>query len=56
MNIEQEQRLEKIFKENDNKGIAIAITGCWGKGKTFFWNRYFEKQTIKEFDKRKSFY
>lgn len=48
MNIEQEQRLEKIFKENGNKGIAIAITGCWGIGKTFAWNKFLEKHAKEE--------
>lgn len=40
MNPEQEIRLEKIFRDNQNKGIAIAITGCWGVGKTFAWNKF----------------
>lgn len=42
MNQAQEQRLEEIFKTNDNNGIAIAITGCWGVGKTFAWNKFLE--------------
>ena len=56
MNQSQEQRLEEIFRKNENKGIAIAITGCWGVGKTFFWNTFLEKQTIQEYDKKKNFY
>src|SRR5690606_13252023 len=35
-----EQRLEQIFRENENKGMAVAITGSWGVGKTFFWNTF----------------
>jgi len=35
MNQSQEQRLEEIFRKNENNGIAIAIIGCWGVGKTF---------------------
>lgn len=35
-----EERLRKIFIENENKGMAIAITGSWGVGKTFFWNEF----------------
>ncbi|RLL37051.1 hypothetical protein D9K80_04705 [Acinetobacter cumulans] len=56
MNQAQEQRLEEIFRKNENKEIAIAITGCWGVGKTFFWNNFFKSQTIKEFDTKKDFY
>ena len=36
----QSERLKEIFIKNENKGIAIAITGSWGVGKTFFWNEY----------------
>lgn len=35
-----EERLEQIFRENENKGMAVAITGSWGVGKTFFWNTF----------------
>ncbi|MGA6878032.1 P-loop NTPase fold protein [Acinetobacter sp. AND/436] len=35
-----EERLRKIFIENEKKGMAIAITGSWGVGKTFFWNEF----------------
>ncbi|WP_257224691.1 MULTISPECIES: P-loop NTPase fold protein [unclassified Acinetobacter] len=56
MNHSQEQRLEEIFRKNANKEIAIAITGCWGVGKTFFWNNFFRSQTIKEFDTKENFY
>lgn len=43
-----EQRLEQIFRENDNKGMAIAITGSWGVGKTFFWNEFKENYQLKK--------
>ncbi|WP_228200202.1 hypothetical protein [Acinetobacter tianfuensis] len=56
MNQSQEQRLEEIFRKNENKGIAIAITGLWGVGKTFFWNTFLENQTVKEYKKKKGFY
>ena len=35
-----EERLKQIFRENENKGMAVAITGSWGVGKTFFWNTF----------------
>ncbi len=47
MNQSQEQRLEEIFRTNNNNGIAIAITGCWGVGKTFFWNKFRENYKFK---------
>lgn len=56
MNQSQEQHLEEIFRKNANKEIAIAITGCWGVGKTFLWNNFFRSQTIKEFDTKENFY
>ncbi len=56
MNQAQEQRLEEIFRKNENKEIAIAITGCWGVGKTFFWNNFFRSQTTKEFETKENFY
>lgn len=56
MNQSQEQRLEEIFRKNENKEIAIAITGCWGIGKTFFWNNFFRNQTINEFETKENFY
>lgn len=52
MNIEQEQRLEKVFKDNQNKGIAIAITGCWGVGKTFAWHKFIRERAELEKDRR----
>ena len=42
MNVkEQEKRLEDIFRKNNNEGFAVAITGCWGVGKTHFGNKFF---------------
>ena len=52
MNQSQEQRLEDIFRTNDNNGIAIAITGSWGVGKTFFWNSFLKVQSIKEQERK----
>jgi predicted AAA+ superfamily ATPase len=43
MNIsEKEERLKGILEhniKNEKIGTAIAITGPWGVGKTFFWKR-----------------
>ncbi|WP_374665168.1 KAP family P-loop domain protein [Acinetobacter sp.] len=51
--MKQEERLEEIFRKNDNKGIAVAITGCWGVGKTFFWNSFLDKmQSVERVDKK----
>lgn len=43
-----EERLEQIFRESDNKGMAIAITGSWGVGKTFFWNKFRKNYQLKK--------
>ena len=43
----QSERLKEIFIKNENKGIAIAITGSWGVGKTFFWNEFRESYKLK---------
>lgn len=54
MKMNQEQRLEDIFKENNNKGIAIAITGQWGVGKTYFWKSFIDKKAkVREEQERK---
>ena len=42
----QSERLKEIFIKNENKGIAIAITGSWGVGKTFFWNEFRESYKL----------
>lgn len=46
MNIQEkrkrlQERLENNIK-NENIGTAIAITGSWGVGKTYFWNKLLE--------------
>lgn len=43
----QSERLKEIFIKNENKGIAIAITGSWGVGKTFFWNEFRKSYKLK---------
>ncbi|ANF80794.1 KAP family P-loop domain protein [Acinetobacter sp. NCu2D-2] len=52
MNQDQEKRLEQIFRDNQNKGIAIAITGCWGIGKTFAWNKFIKERAELEKDRK----
>jgi len=47
MAMNQSERLKEIFIKNENKGIAIAITGSWGVGKTFFWNEFRESYKLK---------
>ncbi len=47
---EKQKRLEEILKNNfkhEPIGIAIAITGSWGVGKTYFWNSFLEKDGVK---------
>ena len=46
MNQDKVKRLEDIFRKNNNQGIAIAITGSWGVGKTFFWNKFLDSQWL----------
>ena len=48
MNLDKARHLENILRENDNNGIAIAITGSWGVGKTFFWKKFLEKNARSE--------
>ncbi|WP_151713718.1 KAP family P-loop domain protein [Acinetobacter bereziniae] len=48
---EKQKRLEEILKNNfkhEPIGIAIAITGSWGVGKTYFWNSFLEKRRCEE--------
>lgn len=52
----QEERLEEIFKNNNNKGMAIAITGSWGVGKTFFWNNFIESRVKEEKNTRNTYH
>ncbi|OJU84401.1 MAG: KAP family P-loop domain protein [Acinetobacter sp. 39-4] len=52
MNIsEKEERLKGILEhniKNEKIGTAIAITGPWGVGKTFFWKSFLDKQLTNE--------
>lgn len=43
------EKLSKILQKNidEKKGCAIAITGEWGIGKTYFWN-YFKDNFLKD--------
>ena len=44
MNLDhKEQRLKKLLEDSIREGkigTAIAITGSWGVGKIFFWNKF----------------
>ena len=46
MNIqEKRKRLQELLEnniKNEDVGTAIAITGSWGVGKTYFWNKLLE--------------
>lgn len=49
MNVkEQEKRLEDIFRKNNDNGFVVAITGCWGVGKTHFWDAFIKKRVKDE--------
>lgn len=50
--MDQFERLEDIFKNNNNKGIAVAITGQWGIGKTFFWNKFINERAKSEEERK----
>ncbi|NAS08444.1 P-loop NTPase fold protein [Acinetobacter haemolyticus] len=60
MNIsEKEERLKGILEhniKNEKIGTAIAITGSWGVGKTFFWNKFLKDVTQKEKEDKKDFF
>lgn len=60
MNVsEQEKRLKNLLEhniKNEKVGTAIAITGPWGVGKTFFWKKFLKVITHKEINDKKSFY
>ncbi len=48
---EKQQRLKQILENNINNekvGTAIAITGSWGVGKTYFWNNFRENNPLKK--------
>lgn len=49
--MDQFERLEDIFKNNNN-GIAVAITGQWGIGKTFFWNKFINERAKREEERK----
>lgn len=49
--VEKEERLKDILEhniKNEKVGTAIAITGSWGVGKTFFWKSFLDKQLSDE--------
>ncbi|EOR10276.1 hypothetical protein [Acinetobacter genomosp. 15BJ] len=52
MNVfEKEKKLKELLEHhirNEKIGTAIAITGPWGVGKTFFWRTFLEKQLSDE--------
>lgn len=49
MNVkEQKKRLEDIFRKKNNNSFAVAITGCWGVGKTHFWNNFIKEKAKAE--------
>ncbi|MFD1438600.1 KAP family P-loop domain protein [Acinetobacter sp. ANC 5380] len=50
--MDQFERLEDIFKNNNNKGMAVAITGQWGIGKTFFWNKFINERAKREEERK----
>ena len=48
---EKQQRLKQILENNINNGkvgTAIAITGSWGVGKTYFWNTFRDNNPLKK--------
>ncbi|RZG47202.1 P-loop NTPase fold protein [Acinetobacter wuhouensis] len=57
---EKQKRLKELLEKNINSteriGTAIAITGSWGVGKTYFWNKFLEEVTKKEIKDKKDFY
>ncbi|PJF04256.1 P-loop NTPase fold protein [Acinetobacter seifertii] len=48
--LDKEKRLKELLEnniKNEKIGTAIAITGSWGVGKTFFWKKFIEKNNFK---------
>ncbi|MGE8561731.1 MAG: P-loop NTPase fold protein, partial [Acinetobacter sp.] len=48
---EKRTRLQQLLENNikqEKIGTAIAITGAWGVGKTFFWNSFLDEQRSEE--------
>lgn len=57
--LQKEQRLKELLEnniKNEKNGTAIAITGSWGIGKTFFWNNFYKNSTYKEIKDKQNFY
>lgn len=57
--LQKEQRLKELLEnniKNEKNGMAIAITGTWGIGKTFFWNNFYKNSTYKEIKDKQNFY
>ena len=49
--LEKEKRLKELLEHNirnEKVGTAIAITGAWGVGKTFFWKTFLDNQLSDE--------
>lgn len=49
--LDKELRLKELLEnniKNEEIGTAIAITGAWGIGKTFFWRNFLDKQLSDE--------
>jgi len=49
--LDKEKRLKELLEnniKNEKIGTAIAITGPWGVGKTFFWKNFLDKQLSDE--------
>ncbi|RZG71142.1 KAP family P-loop domain protein [Acinetobacter wuhouensis] len=48
---EKQERLKELLEnniKNEKVGTAIAITGSWGIGKTYFWNKFLEGELSNE--------
>lgn len=48
--LDKEKRLKELLENNirnEKIGTAIAITGPWGVGKTFFWKKFIENNNFK---------
>ncbi|RZG81528.1 KAP family P-loop domain protein [Acinetobacter sp. WCHAc060033] len=52
---EKQERLKELLEnniKNEKVGTAIAITGSWGIGKTYFWNDFLKKVVADEQKRR----
>lgn len=48
---EKRKRLKEVLEKNikaEKMGTAIAITGSWGVGKTYFWEKFLDSQLSEE--------